>query len=138
MNRLLPSFITTSVFVLSCAFAGTAAADPFSLTANCALPSYIPDKCGLTVRLADTTSSSTATVLKLTFKVNGKEAFLSQNDTKNPAASFTNFSSVNNLPVTCNKSYKITAVIAVVVDSKQVIKSAGTPVTIKCPANVPL
>lgn len=136
MNRLLPSFITTSVFVLFCAFAGTVAADPFSLTANCALPSYIPDKCGLTVRLADTTSNSS--VSKLTFKVNGKEVFLSQNDTKNPAASFTTFSSVNNMPVACGKSYKITAVIAVVVDAKQVIKSAGTPVTIKCPANVPL
>jgi hypothetical protein len=127
MNRLLPSFITTSVFVLSCAFAGTAAADPFGLTANCTLPNYVPGKCGLTIRLNDIASSSKV-ITKVVFSVQiiGKDGkpvqiigskknqtwlpvYNAYNDTVNNVTSFATFSTANNIAVSCGKYYKIKA-----------------------------
>ncbi|SJM95716.1 hypothetical protein [Crenothrix polyspora] len=121
MNRLLPSFITSAVFVLSFAGVGTALADPFGLTANCALPNYVPNKCGLTIRLNDI-ATTVKTIKQVVFSVqvtdkNGKfvpnskwyPVYNAYNDTVNNVTSFAAFSTANNIAVSCGKSYNIKA-----------------------------
>jgi hypothetical protein len=135
MNRLLSSFTTTAVFIVAFASAGTASADPFSLTGSCTLPSANTDKCGLSIKLNDTTTSNTAVLTSLSLKVNGKPVYYAKNDVKNSSSSFSVFSNVSYLPVTCGKTYKITAVVAEV---GQAVKAAGTPLTVQCPAKIAL
>ncbi len=134
MNRLLPSFVTTSAFVLSFAFAGGAsAADSYDLMADCSVPTYfVQDKCGLSIRLAEDFSNKT-TLKKLIFRVNGAPVHVGYND-KSPLQTnaFATFSSANSIPVTCGKTYIITA--HVVKANSTAETKVGEPQPVVCPA----
>lgn len=135
MTRLLPSFVTTSAIVLSFAFAGTAsAADAYDVMADCSISAYVAqDKCGLSIHLGEDYLSKTS-LKKIIFRVNGKPVHVAYND-KSPLAAgntFSAFSLANQLPVTCGKTYTITA--HVIKSTSSVETKVGEPQPVVCPA----
>jgi hypothetical protein len=129
MKRQLSSLLSTSLVVLSIAFVGTASADPFSLTASCSLPTYVADKCALTIRLVDSATNGTTKLKSLILKANGKEVLRGTNDSKTQVDS-TFFSNTYNIQATCARKYTVTAVLSPTA-------TVGTS-TVTCPAKVAL
>jgi hypothetical protein len=135
MNRLLPSLITTSAIVLSFAFAGTAsAADAYDVMSDCSISAYVAqDKCGLSIHLGEDFLSKTS-LKKIIFRVNGKPVHVAYND-KTPLQTgntFSAFSLANQIPVTCGKTYTISA--SVVTATSVAETKVGEPQPVICPA----
>lgn len=134
MNRLLPSFITTSAIVLSFAFAGTAsAADAYDVMADCSIATYVAqDKCGLSIQLGEDYLKKTA-LKKIIFRVNGKPVHVAYND-KTPLQTntFSAFSLGNQIPVTCGKTYTISAYVVTATSVAET--KVGEPQPVICPA----
>ena len=134
MNRLLTPFLTASTLVLSFAFAGTAsAADAYDVMADCSIAAYLAqDKCGLSIHLGEDYLSKTS-LKKITFKVNGKPVHMAYND-KTPVTTgntFSAYSLAHEIPVTCGKTYTVTA--HVIKTNSTAETKVGDPQPVVCP-----
>lgn len=134
MNRLLSSILIKSVFVVSFAFVGTvSAADTYDVMAECSVSHYtVQDKCGLSIHLGEDYVSKIL-LKKVIFKINGKPVYIGYND-KTPLVAgntFSLFSLGNSIPVTCGKTYNVTAHVVKATSSLET--KVGDPQPVTCP-----
>ncbi|SJM92084.1 exported hypothetical protein [Crenothrix polyspora] len=132
MSRLLPLLITPAAVVLSFSFAGMAsAATTYDLMSDCSIPTYQAQKCALSIVLVSDNVTKTS-LKKVIFRVNGKPVYAAYND-KIPLLvnTFANFTVVNGIPVTCGKTYTITAYVVKATSDTETNVGEAQPVV--CP-----
>ncbi|WP_394752291.1 hypothetical protein [Crenothrix sp.] len=132
MNRLLPLLITSSAAVLSFSFASMAsAATTYDLLSDCSVPTYQAQKCALSIVLASDNVTK-ASLKKVIFRVNGKPVYAAYND-KIPLLvnTFANFTVFSGLPVTCGKTYTVTASVVKATSNAETNVGEAQPVV--CP-----
>jgi hypothetical protein len=124
------------LLTLALALANTVfAADKYDVEAECSVNNYaVQGKCGLSMHLNQDYADKTV-LKKIIFKVNGNTVHITYNDTTPLATNtLTALSSFNPLPVTCGKSYNVSAYVVTAQSNAET--KVGNPQIVACPAKV--